>query len=140
MRMFDFLVRGKKVSIKTGSFSLSGEKSDTYSGWPLTKTTTARKPRWWTDEMVCDGCGGDGWDVNSGGGVFICPKCEGTGVVDGSARCTCGHKQKDHYLYFEHTCLHGVKRGQGYPYPCGCRNFTRAKKEDILPEGKEEGK
>lgn len=44
----------------------------------LTKTVVARKPK--KDEGICPGCGGDGWDADCGG-VFICPKCNGTGVV-----------------------------------------------------------
>lgn len=29
----------------------------------------------------CRPCNGEGWDANSGGGVYICPDCEGCGVI-----------------------------------------------------------
>ena len=93
----------KDVFIQTGSYSLDGGLT-VRPGFPLTKTNIAHKPSKRKGEIACMQCGGDGWDANSGGGVFICPTCKGTGVEDGNATCTCGHKRYEHYL--DSTCEH----------------------------------
>jgi len=30
---------------------------------------------------LCHSCSGDGWDATSGGSLFICDKCNGTGIT-----------------------------------------------------------
>ena len=30
---------------------------------------------------ICHACDGDGWDANSGGGVYICGECMGKGIT-----------------------------------------------------------
>jgi len=127
----------QEVYIKTGSYSLDG--TTIRSGFPLEKTNIARKPSKAKGEVHCYACDGEGWDANSGGGVFICPKCSGTGIVDGNILCTCGHKKFEHYLGVD-TCEHDyldlygegpdgnnvMIHGGEYRYdgrPCKCNHF-----------------
>lgn len=79
--------------------------------------------------ILCRNCGGDGWDADCGGGLFICPECEGTGIVDGRPLCTnCGHPRVSHYA--DGNCHHGYKdfhNSKKYNinnYPCKCTQFT----------------
>lgn len=76
--------------------------------------------------IICNECGGDGWDANSGGALFICPSCNGAGVRKALERCVnCGHTDADHYPYVGRTCLHNVTNGEDYKngYPCKCQNY-----------------
>ncbi len=122
--------KDKKVVIGTGSYQLPG--GPVRDGFPLTKTNIARKPR--GNEVRCMSCDGDGWDADWGG-VFICPKCEGTGVQEDGICINCGHQRKYHYA--DSNCSHGYKYMHSrlyrllHPreeydinkYPCKCVRF-----------------
>ncbi|MCJ7760877.1 hypothetical protein MUP59_07040 [Candidatus Bathyarchaeota archaeon] len=136
------------VFIETGSYSLDGGLT-VRPGFPLTKTNIARKPSKSKGEIVCMQCDGDGWDANSGGGVFICPTCDGTGVEDGNATCVCGHKRFEHYS--NSTCEHDyLDLYAEYPHrmlhpgeydidkrPCKCDSFVEGKQPSSSTAGKQ---
>jgi hypothetical protein len=85
-----------------------------------------------TGYCLCNECGGDSWDANSGGALYICPTCNGRGIIDGHALCVCGHRKSEHCPFSSKTCLHGVKAGMAYDdYPCSCKDFKPAEQ----PEG-----
>lgn len=129
------------VYIETGSYSLDG--LTVRSGFPLQKTNIARKPSKSKGEIECRTCQGDGWDANSGGAVYICPRCEGTGVEDGNAVCSCGHRMYEHYLgmyscHHDHLDLYGVhyRKDRRNPFlhkdqqrKCFCERFKSVEEE-----------
>lgn len=67
---------------------------DAFYGRPgvLLSNTTTAIPEWVISNEglralkhlgydLCHTCSGDGWDANSGGGVYICTDCKGKGIV-----------------------------------------------------------
>lgn len=131
-----FLHKNKKETCDPLGFGLDGKPVilSTEQGF-MTKTRNAREPG--PNETMCTSCFGDGWDADSGGGMYICPECGGTGVVDGRTKCAgCGHPRKVHYA--DGNCWYPKIRDIPFDdRECKCSRFiTPEKGGDVIAEAK----
>lgn len=134
MTILDFFRRKKDERLQCDELGFGDNGKPVIMSGPggfLTKTRNAREPR--HDETMCTLCFGDGWDADSGGRMYVCPRCSGAGVIPGNTKCMgCGHERKYHYA--DGTCLHGnLLHGKDYDInklPCSCRKYVESLVEE----------